>query len=93
MSKDSETLTEHVMALRNSGVMESLDLTGHAGTPGRGVFLPLCLKVQDDRIAAAKCHFHAIDRRVESSITTLGNEIVCNLQLPQSSDKCQQSLS
>jgi nitrogen fixation NifU-like protein len=34
--------------------MEDADLTGHAGTPGRGAFLILFLKVQDDRIAAAK---------------------------------------
>ena len=54
MARFSETLTEHVMAPRNAGVMEDPDLTGHAGTPGRGAFLILFLKVQDDRIAAAK---------------------------------------
>jgi nitrogen fixation NifU-like protein len=54
MGKYSEMLTEHVMSPRNTGVMENADLTGHAGTPGRGAFLILFLKVQDDRIAAAK---------------------------------------
>ena len=54
MSKDSETLTEHVMAPWNSGVTEGPDLTGHAGTLGRGAFLLLFLKVQGDRIASGK---------------------------------------
>ena len=56
MGKYSETLTEHVMAPRNSGAIDNPDLTGHAGTPGRGAFMILYLKVQDDRIAAAKYH-------------------------------------
>ena len=54
MSRFSETLTEHVLAPRNTGAMEDADLTGHAGTPGRGAFLILFLKLQGDRIAAAK---------------------------------------
>ena len=54
MARFSETLSEHVMAPRNTGVMENPDLTGHAGTPGRGAFLILFLKIQDDRIAVAK---------------------------------------
>ncbi len=53
MGRFSETLTEHVMAPRNTGVMENPDVTGHAGTPGRGAFLILFLKVQEGRIAAA----------------------------------------
>ena len=56
MAKYSETLTEHVMAPRNGGVMDAPDLTGHAGAPGRGAFLILFLKVRDGRIAAAKYH-------------------------------------
>ncbi len=54
MGRFSETLTEHVLAPRNTGVMENPDLTGHAGTPGRGAFLILFLKLQGDRVAAAK---------------------------------------
>jgi hypothetical protein len=50
----SEALTEHIMAPRNRWVMENPDLTGHAGTPGRGAFLIRFLKIQGDRIAAAK---------------------------------------
>jgi nitrogen fixation NifU-like protein len=56
MGKYSETLTDHVMSPRNCGVMESPDLTGHAGAPGRGAFMILFLRVDDDRVAAAKYH-------------------------------------
>ena len=56
MSKYSETLTEHVMAPRNGGAIDNADLTGHAGAPGRGAFMIIYLKVQGDRIAAARYH-------------------------------------
>jgi nitrogen fixation protein NifU and related proteins len=54
MGKYSETLTEHVMAPRNGGVLEQPDLTGHAGARGRGAFMILYLKVQEERITPAK---------------------------------------
>jgi NifU-like protein involved in Fe-S cluster formation len=56
MGKYSETTMDHVMAPRNGGVMESPDLTGHAGTPGRGAFMILFLRLQGDRVASAKYH-------------------------------------
>ena len=56
MARYSETLTDHVMAPRNGGTIEGADLLGHAGTPGRGAFMILCLKVNDGRISAAKYH-------------------------------------
>jgi nitrogen fixation NifU-like protein len=56
MGKYSETLTDHVMAPRNGGVIEHADLTGHAGAPGRGAFMILYLKVRDEQITAAKYH-------------------------------------
>jgi nitrogen fixation protein NifU and related proteins len=56
MGKYSETMMDHVLAPRNGGVMENPDLTGHAGTPGRGAFLILFFRVEDGRIAAAKYH-------------------------------------
>ena len=56
MAKYSETLTEHVMSPRNGGAIECPDLTGHAGAPGRGAFMILYLKVEDERIAVAKYH-------------------------------------
>jgi len=56
MGKYSETMMDHVLSPRNGGVMESPDLTGHAGTPGRGAFLILFLRVEAGRVAAAKYH-------------------------------------
>ncbi len=56
MAKYSETLTEHVMAPRNGGAMEDADLTGRAGSPWRGAFMILYLKIEDERIAAARYH-------------------------------------
>ena len=56
MGKYSETMMDHVLSPRNGGVMENPDLTGHAGTPGRGAFLILFLRVEEGRIAAAKYH-------------------------------------
>ena len=56
MGKYSETMMDHVLSPRNGGVLEYADLTGHAGTPGRGAFLILFLNVEDGRIAAAKYH-------------------------------------
>ena len=56
MGKYSETLTEHVMSPRNGGAIENPDLTGHAGAPGRGAFMILYLRIEDERIVAAKYH-------------------------------------
>jgi len=56
MGKYSETLMDHVTAPRNSGLLENPDLTGMAGSPGRGAFLVLFLKTEDDRITTAKFH-------------------------------------
>ena len=47
MGKYSDTMMDHVLSPRNGGVMENPDLTGHAGTPGRGAFLILFLRVED----------------------------------------------
>jgi nitrogen fixation NifU-like protein len=56
MGKYSETMMDHVLSPRNGGVMVNPDLTGHAGTPGRGAFMILFLRIEDERIAAAKYH-------------------------------------
>jgi nitrogen fixation NifU-like protein len=66
VSKYSETLTEHVMAPRNAGVMENPDLTGHAGAPGRGAFLILFLKLDGDRVAAARYHTYGCGPTIAS---------------------------
>src|SRR5437773_9916064 len=66
MGKYSETLMDHVLAPRNGGVMEHSDPTGHAGTLGRGPFLILFLKLDDDRITATKYHTYGAEIGVSS---------------------------
>jgi nitrogen fixation protein NifU and related proteins len=56
MSKYSETLADHLMAPRNSGAIENADLAGHAGAPVCGAFMILYLRIEDERITAAKYH-------------------------------------
>jgi hypothetical protein len=56
MGKYSETIMDHVLSPRNGGVIENPDLTGDSGTPGRGAFLILFLRVEEGRISAAKYH-------------------------------------
>ncbi len=52
MAKYSETLTEHVMAPRNGGVIEDADLTNLAGSPGR------CASLGSDLLCAEeRCWF------------------------------------
>jgi NifU-like protein involved in Fe-S cluster formation len=57
---------DHVLAPRNTGVIDNPDLTGHAGTPGRGPFLILFLKLDHDRIAAAKYHTYGCGPTIAS---------------------------
>jgi NifU-like protein involved in Fe-S cluster formation len=66
MGKYSETMMDHVLSPRNGGVMESPHLTGHAGTPGRGAFLILFLRVEDGRIATAKYHTVGCEPTIDS---------------------------
>jgi nitrogen fixation protein NifU and related proteins len=56
MGKYSDAMVDHVLSPRNGGVMEHPDLTGRAGTPGRGAFLILFLRIAEGRITAAKYH-------------------------------------
>ena len=44
-----------MMAPRNGGSLEEPDLTGHAGTPGRGAFIILYLKAILAAAARAAC--------------------------------------
>jgi nitrogen fixation NifU-like protein len=53
MGKYSDTLMDHFTSPRNSGPMESPDLVGHAGTPGRGPFLILYLRMDGETVARA----------------------------------------
>jgi nitrogen fixation NifU-like protein len=51
-------LMDHFTSPRNSGALESPDRVGTAGTPGRGPFLVLYLRLDGNRIVAAKCQTH-----------------------------------
>jgi nitrogen fixation NifU-like protein len=54
MGKYSDILMEHLASPRNSGPLEAPDATGHAGAPGRGPFLILYLRIEGDRVVAAR---------------------------------------
>lgn len=54
MSKYSDTLMDHFTSPRNSGAMEAPDAVGHAGTPGRGPFMILYLRVVNDAVAESR---------------------------------------
>jgi nitrogen fixation NifU-like protein len=54
MGKYSDTLMEHFTSPRNSGALASPDVTGHAGTPGRGPFMILYLQIAGGKVVAAK---------------------------------------
>src|SRR5205823_742058 len=54
MGRYSETLMDHFTSPRNSGAMEAPDAVGRAGTPGRGAFLILYLRLAGDVIAEAR---------------------------------------
>jgi nitrogen fixation NifU-like protein len=54
MGKYSDVLMDHFTSPRNSGSLESPDVTGHAGAPGRGPFLILYLRIAEGQVAAAK---------------------------------------
>jgi nitrogen fixation protein NifU and related proteins len=54
MGTYSDTLMDHFTTPRNSGALESPDVTGHAGSPGRGPFLILYLRLKGNQVLAAK---------------------------------------
>jgi nitrogen fixation NifU-like protein len=54
MGKYSETLMDHFTAPRNSGPMLDPDAVGHAGTPGRGAFMILYLRLAEGIVAEAR---------------------------------------
>jgi len=83
VGKYSETLTDHVMDPRNAGVLDNPDLIGHAGAPGRGAFMILFLRVQDDRVAAAKYH------TVGCGATIASGSMLTELIVGQTIDMCR----
>jgi len=54
MGKFSETLMDHFSSPRNSGPMPDPDAVGHAGTPGRGAFMILYLRLGEGIVVEAR---------------------------------------
>jgi len=84
MGKFSETLTDHVMSPRNGGALDQPDLTGHAGAPGRGAFMILYLKVDEERVTAAKYH------TVRCGPTIASGSMLTELILGRSIEECRE---
>jgi nitrogen fixation protein NifU and related proteins len=58
MGKFSEILMDHFNSPRNSGRMEAPDRVGIAGTPGRGPYVALYLRLAGDVISEAQFQTH-----------------------------------
>ena len=54
----SDIVLEHFRAPRNMRVMEKPDALGVAGEPGRGNFMVIYLRIEEDRIAEATFQTH-----------------------------------
>jgi nitrogen fixation NifU-like protein len=66
MGKYSEVLMDHFSSPRNMGAMEGADQVGHAGTPGRGPFLILYLRMDGDVVARATFQTHGCGPTIAS---------------------------
>jgi nitrogen fixation protein NifU and related proteins len=66
MGKYSDTLMDHFTSPRNSGPMEASDLVGHAGSPGRGPFLILYLRMDGETVARATFQTHGCGPTIAS---------------------------
>jgi NifU-like protein involved in Fe-S cluster formation len=73
MSRFSATLMDHFQDPRHLGRMENPDAVGVAGTPGRGLFLVLYLRVADGSVAMAQfeCHGCGVTIACGSILTEL----------------------
>jgi nitrogen fixation protein NifU and related proteins len=58
MGQFSEILMDHFNSPRNSGRMETPDRVGIAGTPGRGPYVALYLRLAGDVISEARFQTH-----------------------------------
>jgi nitrogen fixation protein NifU and related proteins len=58
MGQFSEILMDHFNSPRNSGRMEAPDRVGIAGTPGRGPYVALYLRLTGDVISEARFQTH-----------------------------------
>jgi len=83
MSRFSDILMDHFNAPRNRGRMESPDRVGVAGTLGQGPFLVLMLRVQNDRVAEAKCETQGC------GVTIAAGSMLTELIVHRSLDGCR----
>ena len=86
----SETMMDHDLSPRNGGMIEQPDLTGHSGTPGRGAFLILFLRIDDGRIATAKCHTVGCGPTIACASTL--SELVLGRSIPECSELTAEDL-
>jgi nitrogen fixation NifU-like protein len=81
MSRFSDILMDHFNSPRNSGRLESPDRVGVAGTPGRGPFLVLTLRVQNATVTDAKCDTHGCGVTIAAG--SMLTEMITNRALPE----------
>ena len=62
----AETLMEHFNSPRNQGPMPDPDLIGHVGTPGRGPFFILYLRVHNNVVTGARFQCHGCGSTIAS---------------------------
>ena len=77
----SETFMDHFTSPRNSGSMDTPDAIGHVGTPGRGPFFILALRLGDESIREARFQTYGCGATIASgSVLT---ELIKQRSIPQ----------
>jgi len=66
MSHYSETVMEHFLEPRNWGQLEKPDCVGVAGSPGRGRFLVLQVRLTGDQISEVRFQSHGCGATIAS---------------------------
>ena len=66
MGKYSETLMEHFASPRNVGRLDGADRIGRAGTPGRGPFMVLYLRLSGGIVTDARYQSHGCGATIAS---------------------------
>jgi nitrogen fixation protein NifU and related proteins len=83
MGRFSETLMDHFSAPRNSGVLEAPDRIGRAGTPGRGPYIALFLRLDGDTVAAAKFQTHGCGASIAAG------SMLTEMVIGRTTDECR----
>lgn len=77
----SDVVMDHFHAPRNVGRMQDPDAVGTAGTPGRGPFMVLYLKIVNRRISAARFQTYGCAPAIAAG--SLLTERLVGLSLPE----------